>query len=277
MICSVCGKPAIIRLGNEGDFCSECYNKRIEDRYGPRDHFEFPQFFSVKDPVTGKRRNFQLSYIDHIYIYTWIAQEEGTDYCIEYYSYPGENPETVVKNVLNNIREAVTSKTRNTDGTLNEKGTMKFAYDSESNEYGFQIDGRYISMNEFRNSLPSWEGFQLQYRIVDAGEPVLGNGELLQAVQVGYDEITFELDMDIEAVCNGGEFVNFQDAEVFRRLYSHIYSKLELMIKSADFHTEGIRTAYAVIERLKELSTNEKCFPDDLIAETEALIRMHER
>ncbi len=263
--CCICGEPAMVHMEGVGDYCSECYNKKIEEDYGERDKFDYPKIVTVRDPETNQDRMFHLSYLDHAYCYTWMAVEQNSDNVIRYVSMPGDSPALVVEQVLKNIEASVKTKTINENGSLKMKGNLNITYCSQNMEHGFYIDGEFVSMEKFQKMIESYEGYQMQYRIVDGVDSVLAENELLQPIQVGHDELMDKLEEAISAVADRGNFVSYKDTAVFETLYEPIYDVLELMLRSDRFHDEGMETVKAVVERIEKLETDDDWFPENLI------------
>lgn len=272
MNCCKCGKEANIVVSEVGDFCHDCHNLWVSEQYGIKAEFEYTNEFEVYDKNIGRKRFFQLQHLNLGHCTSWMAKESPTGYVINHISYPGDNPMEVVSGFISKIESTVASKTLDNRGTLKMKGNISITWDSESEQTSVCIDDKEMSLHKFGEMLSSYEGWKIQYRIVDASDCVLKADELLMPVKVGYDVLMEELERNISMMEDGNNFIKYSDIMVFETLFYNIFEKLELMKNSEEYMEEAVRTAKAMIERVENLETDDDYFPCNLIEQLNELI-----
>lgn len=164
-LCDDCHKEiATVHLENIGDFCPDCYNRRMMEKRGLSDERVYLKEYTAVDKV-GKSHTFRLSHYFHGDIITWEAEEENGGYELRAYSRPEDPSDLAEKAFLRAIDKMVTKTTISKDGNLKEKGNLDIVWDR--NEVKLKIDGKLYTADEFFKLLETYEGWHIKYKIKD--------------------------------------------------------------------------------------------------------------
>lgn len=255
MSCQKCNNEAYIHIEGIGDFCIDCYNAWVEETFGENDTYDYPKHLVIKDIAEDKYRSFKIQHVNYINYYIFEAVEEPEGYLLRYVFHPGDSIENVMKVLFNKINDAISAKTLEKDGTLRIKGNISVEC-SKENKLQFLIDGKRYSMDEFAQMIETYEGQQLQYRIVDEYDSVLKKNELLMPVSVDMDDLYDELNRVIKFCSDRENHISSECEKAFMFFLYQLYDKLKLMKENSDFHDNAIELANKMIERLEELETD---------------------
>lgn len=205
MKCTKCGlKEARVHVTGIGHFCMDCNNALVSDLLGTNALEDYEREISISDCDGGIHR-FKISNMISPGFSAWEAKEISGDYIFKVLVSPEENQAEAVEQLHRKIISGVGYKTLerrqsnyhienaiNVDKeqyNLKSIGTLRIEHDSESGIVNLIIDGKRVGLDDFGLALTVFEGFNMDFRIKDPSEDVLGKNTVLKPVNVDPDAI----------------------------------------------------------------------------------------
>ena len=277
-VCDICReKPVRVHLTGQGDYCMDCYNRLILDRYGIEDTFDYPETMSVMEP-SGILHTFHIEHMVLRDRVSWDANEVDGDYHFREISDAETNGAVVAQKFFRKIVNGVCTKSlyetkfpadnlvhrdRKYIG-LREKGTINIIEDEDRGyAVGFEIDGKKFTGEELELLLGPYSGFTMQYKIQDASDPVLKEDEYLVPVYITRESLIEELERALNIYGDRG-FISYKDTMKFDEAFYKVTNKLKVLANS-EKRDDAIQAGKHMIRILLNVETDDDYFPIDEI------------
>ena len=259
-LCCVCKKNIpYIHIEGDGDYCRECHNQKMLDVFGIKNDFYYSNKIRVSDIYGG----FHTFVVEHIIlgsIVSWEAREVNGYYKFSLISNITDNGSEVAYRFFQKIAEGVNNKTINKEGyNINDKGNIRIIYDEDSeSEIQFVIDGMKISPNELAEIFKGFEEFNIQFRVCDPSDPLLGKDEYLVPVKITSENLIEELEYIINVYSDRG-FMDYKRVSLFEEYYFKFIHKLEVLYDNK--REEAVKAGKKMIEMLEQIEHDDDWFP----------------
>ena len=273
-LCDICKEKTVrVHLTGKGDYCLDCYNGLILNRFGIEDTFDYPDTMSVMEP-SGTLHTFHIEHMvlgDRV---SWDAYEAEGNYHFREMSDAETNGAAVAQKFFRKIVNGVCTKSLYEancpvdnlvyrDGKyigLREKGTIHIIEDEDRNyAVGFEIDGKKFTGKDLERLLGTYPGFALQYMIQDASDPVLKEDEYLVPVYITKESLIDELERALNIYGDRG-FVSYKDTMKFDEALYKVTDKLEVLSHS-EKRDDAIEAGKKMIHTLMQIETDDDYFP----------------
>ena len=273
-ICDICKKePVRVHLTGLGDYCLNCYNRMVLDKYGIEDTFEYPKTMSVMES-SGSIHTFHIEHMvlgDRV---SWDAFETEGHYHFREISDAETNGAAVAQRFFRKIVNGICTKSLyelehradnllSRDGKsvgLREKGTINIIEDEDRGyATGFEIDGKKFTGEDLERLLGSYPGFSLQYQIHDASDPILKEDEYLVPVYITKESLTDEFQSVLNIYGDGG-FVSYKDTMIFDEAFYKVTDKLKVLANS-EKRADAIEAGKRILRILTHIETDDDYFP----------------
>ena len=263
-LCCVCKKNiSYIHIEGVGDYCRDCHNKKMLEEFGVKNDFNYAKIIIVSDK-SGERHTFKVEHIILGSIVSWDAEEIKGDYTFRLISKITDNGTEVARRFFHKIVDGVNNKSLSVSSFgqtyINDKGNVQVV--SREDEYGWHtamvVDGHVYSPEEFVELFSSVEGFNIQYRVCDASEPLLGKDEYLMSVKITVDELIAELEYIINVYSDNG-FMDYKTIPLFDEYFYKYIDKLELFYENK--RDEAVVAGKKIIEMLERIENDDDFFP----------------
>ena len=260
-LCCICKtNPAYIHIEGEGDYCRDCHNKKVLDKFGVKNDFSYANTIIITDG-DGEIHTFNVEHIILGSIVSWEAREVNGDYSFKEISDIRSNGSEVAQRFFKKIFDGVNNKTLELASFgkyyIKDKGNIQIVED-DINQAAFVIDGKKVSYDELSQYFSAVSGFNIQYKVCDASEPLLGKDEYLMKVKLTKDELVEEFERIIDILSDNG-FMSYKLIPIFNEFFFEFTKKLELFYDNK--REEAIEAGKAVIEILKNIQ-NDDFFPE---------------
>jgi len=148
---------------------------------------------------------------------------------------------------------------------IKSKGNIHIASgQNSSGGASFVIDGKSYTPEEFGELIKSYEGFNMQYQIMDGSDSLLGEDEYLVPLKITEDTILEELEMALDISADWNGFLSYEEVPVFDELYAGIIEKIKILTDCLQIK-KAQKLGCAIAKRLHEIETDDDCFPYDSI------------
>lgn len=263
-LCCICKKNiSYIHIDGDGDYCRDCHNKKMLEEFGVKNNFNYSNTIIVSEK-SGKLHTFKVEHIILGSIVSWDAEEIKGDYSFRLISRITDNGTEVARSFFHKIVDGVNNKSLSASSWgqtyINDKGNVQVV--SREDEYGWHtamvVDGHVFSSENFVELFSSFEGFNIQYRICDASEPLLGKDEYLMPIKVTVDELIEELEYIINVYSDNG-FMDYKTIPLFDEYFYKYIDKLELFYENK--RDEAVVAGKKIIEMLEKIENDDDFFP----------------
>ena len=260
-------------MTGQGEYCLDCYNRLILEKYGIDDTFDYPETMTVME-LSGIMRTFHVEHMVLGYRVCWDAYEEDGDYHFRDISDADENGAEAAKRFFRKIVGGVCTKTLceseipagnllSRDGktlSLRNKGTINIIEDKDRGcAVVFEIDGQKFTGEDLGFLLGAYPGFSLQYQIQDATTPVLEEDKYLIPVYITKDSLLGELE-EIINICSDRGFLPYKAVSSFDEAFGGIAERLEVFARS-EKRDDAIEAGKNMIRALIQVETDDNYFP----------------
>lgn len=273
-LCKECGrKPIRIHVEGLGDFCNDCYNQRALRIMGIPDTFKYDENVTVTGPGR-KKHKFRISHMICGELVSWEAEEAGSERVIRFCSDVHQDGAHAAEKFLEKIKQVVRTQTFDQTKFRDEYGEMitlpRYIKDkgniniidkgNDSCKIAFEIDGERIEAKELENLLTPYTGFQLQYTIRDASDPILGEDEYLVPMKITEEILLEELEEAINIYTDRGGFLSYRDVMSLDTAIYPIMNKLQVFLEAGK-KDEAISVGKAMMRRLMRVEHDDDYFP----------------
>ena len=266
-LCCICNKNIpYIHIEGEGDFCRECHNERMINKFGVSNDFSYSNTIVVRE-ASGTFHTFNVAHIILGSIVSWEANEVGGEYRFRHISDIRNNGAVVAQEFFRKIAEGVNCKTVNlSDYTLpsiNDKGNIQVSCSDSCNpEVQFIVDGKKYTPNELASLFAGYEEFNIQYRISDPSAPLLGEDEYLVPVKITPEGLLEELECILNVFSNKG-FMDYKRIPMFDEYFYKYITKLEVLYEYK--REEAKEVGKKMIEIFENIEHDDDYFPEYII------------
>ena len=262
-LCCVCKKNIpYIHIEGDGDYCRDCHNKKMLDMFGVKNDFNYSDTIMVRDSY-GTLHTFKVEHIILGSIVSWEAIETGGDYSFKVISGISDNGTEVAKRFFHKIAEGVNNKTleESSFGQIyaKDKGNIHVV-DNEITDWAstFVVDGVKLSAEEFVNLFSPYVGFNIQYRVCDSSEPLLGKDEYLVPVKITKAALLEELEYIIDVFSDNG-FMDNKRISLFEAYFFKFIKKLDVFYENK--RDEAKAAGNEMIDMLEKIEHDDDFFP----------------
>ena len=300
MTCSICkSNPALIHIDGVGDFCQNCFNKRMAARYGlDAEAYDYPEIAAFTDK-DGNLHRFRLSHMFFGTRVRWDAAEIGGAYEIGMYAHRDDTPadqigrffakvsevlwnrtfeqaeqiapETIPGEAVENAAENAAADVSGRSGKriLADHGNIDIRYAEGESCVSFVIDGQPVSLEELGEMLSGYEGWTLQYQIRDQGEDRVREDQVLIPVEITKKALIRELNQVIQTYGEADQheknvYVPFGKVPNLELEMERVIQKLGYMCSSRSME-EAVDTGEEMIRFLRNVYSEEEWFPETMI------------
>lgn len=176
--------------------------------------------------------------------------------------------ETIVEKTAAGVRYRTLDKEYN---ALNDVGMISVESD------GFSVDGKSYPVEEFGKLFENKEGWRIHYQIVDRFSPLLEKDMYLMPVKLNDETLMSDLEEIIVSFSKDGkgELITRESICGFEIFFKKLLDKLSLYYNMRSFGAGKI-AGMKMIDRLREIETDDDMFPEYQIREIQDTISEYE-
>ncbi len=288
MKCKKCKlNEATIHVADGGDFCLDCHNDAMAELLGVDITKEFSKIIWVYD-ADGVIHQFKISNMIMQGFSAWRAEEIENGYRFEVFLKPEEDQAMAIKELHQKILTGLGYKTLsrneadyfidnairfdNKQYSLKSIGTCRIQYSEEENSACLIIDGKDISVHDFRRALTAFEGFNMDFQIRDMSEEVLGKDTVLKGVSIHPNTIIERFEKTLGWFLEG-DFLSYKHASACEEALFERIDELELLCIYGG-RDEAVEVGEKIKKRLISIETDTDDFPEYLLMMIDQVILM---